>query len=168
MLLGYGDDFADFVETYHPAAELTFLPDVIRLEAARGKAYHAADLPPLDPAILADFDADTLPAITLAFHPSVSVVRSIHPIVTIWAMNAGEIELSPIEPWIGEDALVARPHLKVLVQRLPLGGAEFLTALMSGATLAAALEAVLAKADGFDLVANVAGLLRCGAIADIK
>src|SRR5271167_3953804 len=168
ILLDYGDDFADFAETYHPAAELAYLPDVVRLEAARGKAYHAADLPPLDPAILADFDADTLPAITLAFHPSVSVVRSVHPIVTIWAMNAGEIELSPIEPWIGEDALVARPRLEVLVQRLPLGGAEFLTALMSGATLAAALEAVLAQADGFDLVANLAGLLRSGAIAGLK
>jgi hypothetical protein len=101
MLLRYGDDFADFVETYHPAAELVYLHDVVRLEAARGKAYHAADLPPLDPAILADFEADTLPAITLAFHPSVSLVRSVHPIVTIWAMNASEIELSPIEPWIG-------------------------------------------------------------------
>jgi hypothetical protein len=165
MLLGYGDDFADFLETYHPVADLTYLPDVVRLEAARGRAYHAADLPPLDPAILADFDTDTLPAITLAFHPSVSVVRSVHPIVTIWAMNTGEIQLSPIEPWIGEDALVARPHLKVLVQRLPLGGAEFLSALMSGATLAAALDA---KADGFDLVANLAGLLRSGAIAGIE
>jgi hypothetical protein len=140
----------------------------MRLEAARSKAYHAADLPPLDPAILADFDADTLPAITLAFHPSVSVVRSVHPIVTIWAMNGGEMELSPIEAWIGEDALVTRPHLEVLVRRLPLGGAEFLTALMSGATLADALAAVLAEAGGFDLVANLVGLLRSGAIAGLK
>jgi hypothetical protein len=168
MLLGYGDDFPDFVETYQPAAELAYLPDVMRLEAARSKAYHAADLPPLDPGILADFDADTLPAITLAFHPSVSVVRSVHPIVTIWAMNAGEMELSPIEPWIGEDALVTRPHLEVLVRRLPLGGAEFLTALMSGAMLADALAAVLAEAGGFDLVANLVGLLRSGAIAGLK
>jgi Putative DNA-binding domain len=168
ILLDYGDDFADFLETSHPAAELAYLPDVVRLEAARGKAYHAEDLPPLDPAILADFDTDALPALTLAFHPSVSVVRSVHPIVTIWAMNVGEIQLSPIEAWNGEDALVARPHLKVLVQRLPLGGAEFLIALMSGATLAAALEPVLAKVDGFDLVANLAGLLRSGAIAGIK
>jgi hypothetical protein len=168
ILLDYGDDFADFVETYHPAAELAYLSDVVQLEAARGKAYHAADLPPLDPAILADFDADILPAITLAFHPSVSVVRSAHPIVTIWAMNAGEMQLSPIEPWIGEDALVTRPHLEVLVQRLPLGGADFLTALMSGEMLAAALAAVLAKADGFNLVANLAGLLRSGAVAGLK
>src|SRR5882724_2689625 len=43
LLLSYGDDFAGFVETFDPAAELSYLPDVIRLEAARGKAYHAAD-----------------------------------------------------------------------------------------------------------------------------
>jgi hypothetical protein len=168
MLLDYGDDFADFVETYHPAAGLSYLPDVVRLEAARGKAYHAADLPPLEPAILAEFDPNTLPAITLAFHPSVSPVRSIHPIVTIWAMNAGELKLAPIKTWIGEDALVARPHLTVLVQRLPPGGAVFLTALMTGATLGAAVEAALANANGFDLVTNLAGLLRSGAVATIK
>src|SRR5260370_40262318 len=104
-------------------------------EPARGRAYHAADLPPLEPAILANFDNDILPAVNLAFHPSVSVLCSVHPIVTIWAMNAGEIELSAIKIWLGEDALVVRPHLTVLVQRLPLGGAEFLTALMRGASL---------------------------------
>ena len=168
VLLGYGDDFADFVEIYHPAAELSYLPDVVRLEAARGKAYHAADLPPLDPAILAEFDADTLPTIALAFHPSVSVVRSVHPIVTIWSMNTGEMELSPIETWIGEDALVTRPHLTVLVQRLPPGGATFLTALMSGATLAAAVEAAQTSTDIFDLVINLAGLLQSGAVTTIE
>jgi hypothetical protein len=168
ILLGYGDDFAEFVEAYRPASELDYLPDVMRLEAARGRAYHAADLPPLEPAILANFDNDILPAVTLAFHPSVSVLCSVHPIVTIWAMNAGEIELSAIKIWLGEDALVVRPHLTVLVQRLPLGGAEFLTALMRGASLGVAVEAALAKADGFDLVANLAGLLRSGAVVGIK
>src|SRR5271169_5343315 len=37
MLFGYGDDFADFVDAYRPAAELGYLPDVVRLEAARSK-----------------------------------------------------------------------------------------------------------------------------------
>ena len=168
MLFGYGDDFADFVRAYHPAAELAYLTDVVRLETARGKAYHAADVAPLEPAILADIDADILPALSFVFHPSVSLVRSAHPIVTIWAMNAGEAKLSPIEPWIGEDALVARPYLTVRVQRLPPGGAAFLEALVSGTTLAAGVEAALANANDFDLTANLAGLLQSGAVTAIK
>jgi hypothetical protein len=88
--------------------------------------------------------------------------------VTIWSMNTGEIELSPIETWIGEDALVTRLHLTVLVHRLPPGGAVFLVALMSGATLAAAVEAAQASTDSFDLVVNLAGVLQSGAVTTIK
>jgi len=47
LLLSYGDGFADFVEAFEPAREIAYLADVIRLEAARGIAYHAADAAPL-------------------------------------------------------------------------------------------------------------------------
>jgi hypothetical protein len=167
LLLNYGDDFAEFVETFDPAAELSYLPDVLRLEAARGRAYHAADQTPLDPAGLAAIDSDALAALRFVFHPSVSVICSVHPVVTIWAMNAGEAELSPIETWSGEDALIVRPHLTVQVQRLPAGGANFLTALMSGATLAAAVEVALDAASEFDLAANLAGVLQSGALTAV-
>ena len=168
LLLNYGDGFADFVETFDPAAaELTYLPDVMRLEAARGKAYHAADQAPLEPANLAGLDSDALAALRFVFHPSVAVICSIHPVVTIWAMNAGEAELSPIEDWTGEDALVVRPHLTVQIQRLPAGGAKFLTTLMSGATLAAAVEFALGAAPEFDLATNLAGILQSGALTAI-
>src|SRR5437868_3298584 len=36
VLLRYGDDFANFVQAFEPASGLPYLPDVIRLEAARG------------------------------------------------------------------------------------------------------------------------------------
>jgi hypothetical protein len=167
LLLSYGDDFAGFVEAFGPAAELSYLPDVIRLEAARGRAYHAADQSPLELAALASLDGDALAALRFVFHPSVSVIGSIHPIVTIWAMNAGEIDLSPIEPWQDEDALVVRPHLTVTVHRLPAGGVRFLTTLMSGATLAAAAEVALSAAPKFDLTANLAGIVQSGALTGI-
>ena len=43
----YGDDFADFIAAFEPAPELPYLADVARLEAARTRAYHAADAAPL-------------------------------------------------------------------------------------------------------------------------
>lgn len=167
LLLSYGDDFAGFVEAFDPAAELPYLPDVIRLEAARARAYHAADQAPLEPATLDGLDGDALAALRFVFHPAVSLICSSHPIVTIWAMNAGEMELSPIKPWQGEDAVVVRPELTVAVRRLPPGGAKFLNALMSGATLAAAAETALGAMPEFDLAANLAGVLQSGVFSAI-
>ena len=48
LLAIYGDEFADFIAAFEPARELPYLADVARLEAARTRAYHAADATPLD------------------------------------------------------------------------------------------------------------------------
>jgi hypothetical protein len=52
-------------------------------------------------------------------HPSLSVLRFAHPALTIWSMNAGELELAPIEDWRGEEAIVVRPRMIVNIHRLP-------------------------------------------------
>lgn len=168
LLLRYGEDFPNFIERFEPAAGLPYLPDVTRLEMARGKAYHAADQAPLDTSVLAAFPAERLPGLGFVLHPSAALVRSPHPIVTIWAMNTGELPLAPIEDWIGEDALVIRPHLTVLVQRLPAGGAAFLDALASGRPLGSAAEAAFAETAGFDLTQSLAGLIGAGAIVGVR
>jgi hypothetical protein len=168
LLLNCGDGFADFVGTFEPAESVGYLPDVIRIEAARGKAYHAADADPLDTFVLASLPAERLPRLVFTMHPSVSIIRSRHPAVTVWAMNVGEMELAPIEEWAGEDALVVRPHMTVLVQRLPPGGAVFLQALTEGNALATAVERAMADAEDFDLSANLAGVLQAGAITAIR
>lgn len=163
LLLSYGDDFADFVERFEPAKDIAYLPDVIRLEAARGKAYHAADVAPLDAAKLAALPPERLADLVFVPHPSLSILRSPHPLVTIWAMNAGEAELRPIEDWTAEDAMVARPQMTVEVRRLPPGGAVFLQALASGERLATAVEHAIENAAAFDLSANLSGALQTGA-----
>lgn len=167
LLLHYGDDFGDFVDAFAPASDVPYLADVIRLEAARGHAYHAADHAPLDPAVLAAVPPEDLASVVFEPHPSLGIVRSVHPVVTIWAMNAGDLPLAPIENWVAEDALIARPQMTVNVQTLPPGGAVFMAALMTGATLGAAFEAALAETDAFDLSANLAGILQSGAFSAI-
>lgn len=168
LLLAYGDDFADFVETFEPARDIDYLPDVIRLEAARGKAYHAADAAPLDPVLLAAIEPERLASLVFVLHPSASILRSPFPMVTIWAMNAGEMELRPIDNWSGEDALVVRPEMTVEIHRLPAGGAVFLEVLAGRADLATAVEAAIATAPDFDLSANLAGALAAGAFTTIR
>lgn len=165
LLLAYGDTFADFVACFGPASGLPYLPDVIRLEVARSHAYHAADRPPLDAAALASIAPERLPLITLRPHPSMAVIRSAHPVVTIWAMNSGEMPLGDIEDWQGEDALVVRPAMTVHVHRLGPGGAVFVGALAEGRALGEAVDTALASDQRFDLTANLAHALQSGAFA---
>lgn len=165
LLLGYGDTLADFVERFEPAARLPYLPDVIRLEAARSHAYHAADCRLLDAGDLSSVVEGGLPYLRLRPHPSLSVLCSAHPVVTIWAMNAGEMPVAPIEDWRGEDALVVRPAMTVHVHRLGPGGAVFVQALAGGHMLGDAVEAAMAADSRFDLTASLAGVLQSGAFA---
>lgn len=168
LLLSYGDDFPDFVAAFEPARDIAYLPDVMRLEVARGRAYHAADALPLDPQILANVDPARLGDLVFAPHPSLSILSSLHPVVTIWAMNAGERPLAPVEQWQGEDALVVRPRMSVDVLSLPPGAAAFGRSLAAGMTLGAAAESAMAADERFDLSTNLAVLLQSGAFAAIR
>ncbi|NLS19095.1 DUF2063 domain-containing protein [Rhizobium sp. P40RR-XXII] len=168
LLLAYGDDFPDFVKDFKPAREIPYLPDVMRLEAARGHAYHAADATPLNAALLATIEPAGLADLAFVPHPSASIVRCAHPAVTIWAMNTGEIELADIADWTAEDALVVRPDMIVEVHRLPPGGAIFLERLFAGTDLGSAFETSLAEAADFDLSANLAGAFTAGAFLAIR
>jgi hypothetical protein len=167
ILSEYGDDLPGFIARFAPAAHLRYLPAVARLEAARTQAYHAADAEPLPHAALAQFDAKRLFALTFATHPSMRIVRSRHPIVTIWAMNSGELELGPIDEAECEDALIIRPHFDVQVRRLPAGGAVFLQSLTDGLPLGEAAQYAADSEPGFELVANLAGLIDSGALAGL-
>lgn len=168
LLLDYGHDFPDFVESFEPAAGLPYLADLMRLEVLRGRAYHARDAAPLDPARLADCPADRVDALRFRLHPSTGLLRSAHPVLTIWAMNSGARALAPIRDWAGEDVLVVRPRLELRLHLLPAGGAAFLQALGAGATLAAAVEAALADHPDFDLQQSFAAALASGVLTDAE
>lgn len=167
VLLRYGASFADFITVFPAAAPVPYLADVARLEWAWHEAYHAADAEPLS---LAAFKgvADHAERATFALHPSLTVVRSPYPVVTIWqlAMRGGEDEPARL-PAEGEDALVLRFKLEVEVRRLPQGGAAFVLALKKGASLQDAAGSAMVEAPEFDLAGNLAGLMARGAIVGV-
>lgn len=167
MLMHYGDEFADFLETFEPVRELSYLPDLARLEAARTRAYHAADAVPLDARRLQSLSPETLWIARAMLHPSLEVVRSRHPIVTIWGMNSGELALGPVDMDVAEDALVARPALAVQVWSLPAGGSTLLAALAAGANFGAAVAQAEREAGIFDLAAVLAVLIGAGVLTEI-
>ncbi|MFD2183602.1 DNA-binding domain-containing protein [Rhodoplanes azumiensis] len=162
LLMRHGDDFPAFVRAFPPAAEMPWLADVVRLEAARTRAYHAADAAPLGLADFAAIGPDRLGTMQVKLHPSAEIVRAKSPVVTIWAMNSGEAPLGPVDFDTVEDALVVRPHLTVVVLRLPPGAAGFLGALRENATIASALGAALAEVETFDATTALALLIGSG------
>jgi len=167
ILTTYGDEFADFIAAFEPARDVGYLSDVARLEAARTRAYHAADAAPIQPKEFAALDPRALVDTRVVLHPSAYIVRSAHPIVTIWAMNSGVRELAPIQDWQAEDALVVRPHLEVEVRLLPPGGAAFLSVAGAGHTLGEAAETAFADNPAFDLSGNLAALIGWGLAVEI-
>jgi hypothetical protein len=168
LLIFYGDGLPDFIAELDFLAEVPYLADVARLEAARTHAYHAADAIPVGPAALQGLRADQLLAARAILHPSTHIIRSRHPIVTIWAMNSGEAELRSIEEEEPENALVVRPHGVVTVRKLPTGGAALLQALAAGEGLGRAAESAMQDQPCLNLAAHLAGLIESGAITALS
>jgi hypothetical protein len=164
VLLEYGGGFPSFIETFKPAASVPYLADVARIEWAWMEAYHAQDASPLAAAAFSGIPTDALPSIRLRLHPSIRVVRSLMPAVTIWRMNIADGVPGPVQfDNLGEDALVIRPAATVEVRSMPAGGADFLAALGEGCSVLDAADSAVAHAPSFNLSVNIAGLIEAGA-----
>ncbi len=166
MLLEYGGGFPDFVAAFPPAATLPYLADVARIELAWKEAFHAPEAALLPAAALAAIPQDRLGELRISLHPSLRIVSSRYPALTIWRMNVDGGVPAPVDLKAGgEDALVVRPAAQVEVRFVPPGGAAFIRLLGEGATLGEAANAGLAAAEAFDLSASLAGLIAAGAFS---
>lgn len=83
-LNAYGGSFATFVETFKPAQNLPYLPDVARLEWARNEAYYARDDAPLDPAALQNLPPEKMDNLVFSFRDSVRLLASPYPLEDIY------------------------------------------------------------------------------------
>ena len=165
MLFDYGAGLPDFIDRFEPASVLPYLADVARIERAWTEAYHAAEASPIGPSAFAEIDPDRLPAITLVLHPSVRIVRSRFPALTIWQMNVDGGVPGPVDLAAGgENALVVRPEADVEVRSTPNGTPEFIHALASSRPVLAAFEEAFAAEPSFDLSANLSDLIQAGAV----
>jgi hypothetical protein len=166
MMFDYGADFPDFIARFEPAECVPYLSDVARLERAWLEAFHAADALPLDPAQLEAVDMTLAPDVRLTPHPSLRLVTSEHPIVTIWAMNNGDGEPGPL-PAGGENALVVRPDAEVHVIPVDAGTATLVAALVVGASMLEATRSMLAAVPGSDLAESLRRLFSADAFTDL-
>jgi hypothetical protein len=167
LLFEYGRDFPAFIERYEHARDMPWLADTARIERAWLDAYHAADVPPMSPDVLAAVPSDRLGDLVFTTHPATRIMRSAYPAVAIFAMNRVEGPVTPLQSNVAEDALITRPEMEVAVRLLPPGGAAFLMCLIDGGTLGAAAATAFAETPSFDLPANIAGMIEVGVFTKI-
>lgn len=174
LLFRYGGQFGDFLDGFPPASSTPYLGDVARLEWARLQAYHASDDEVLSIEALGNYLGDRggegvdAGELCFALHPSLTLLSSRWPIVSLWAASTGLGSSDDVDMTASERALIVRPSLAVETHRLPESGFAFMSAIEGGATLAEAANHTLAVADDFELTTHLQGLFAIGAISAIN
>lgn len=150
ILLQYGETFPQFLRTIGQGSSADYLADLAELEAARTRAYHAADATPLSLEAFKMLTPEELPDLRLTLHPSTQLLKSRFPVVSVWEANqhAGD---NSLDLWQTECALIVRPHLKVEVRRLTPGAFELFKALFERLTIGEAIACATASTRDFDL-----------------
>lgn len=138
----YGALFPSFLAAFKPAQSLAYLPDVARLEWAVNRALHARETVALDTKRLVELMRSKDAGTTFEPHPSISLLRSDHPVDTIWravldeddaVLRALDLRSGPV--WL----LVERIEAGINVQRMSDDAWQFTAALCAGEPLHAAL-----------------------------
>jgi len=130
-LAEYGDNFCRFIETFEPAAELAYLPDIASLEWCWHRAYHASDEAGLDHEALSRIPAADRGRIMFRLPASASLIASEFPIHRIWEVNQDD--------WTGDQAIdldagpvrliVWRRHYDMRIDELDKPSWQLLTAV---------------------------------------
>jgi hypothetical protein len=153
--LQYADTFPRFLRSQDDSASMQYIADIAELEMLRGKSYRAPKADPIAAEAFSSRSGRKAENLRLVLHPSVFLINSRFPVVTIWENNRRRGGNDVISRWAAESALVARPFHAVDVWRLPPGGHAFIGALLSGRPLVAAVEDAITAASNFSIVANL-------------
>lgn len=169
-LFEYGASFADFLGAFPPCRDLSYLPDVARLEWAMNEALHAADAPPFEASRLAAVPPDDTPNLILRLDPALRLIASPWPIDDIWAANQPD---SDPDARIDLDAggvrlQIRRAGDRVLFRRVDAPSFTFLRALADGERLSDAADAALGEDSTFDLVTALRALISEAALASYE
>lgn len=151
----WGEGLPAFIESADQLADEPYLADVARLEWALHAAASAADAPAgvQGLALLGQAEPEQL---CLVFVPGTALVRSHHPVASIWLAHqpeagGGDERFAAVRQAFaagrGEAALVCREGFKPVVHRLADGEAAFVQALLEGQSLGEALSRNVVEID---------------------
>lgn len=141
-LAAFGGELARFLVGYAPATPLAYLPDVARLDWAVHESFHAADGSRLDLAALARVSPENYGRLRLRLHPAARLLRSAHPVVSIWEANRPDRDGTPDRMAGADRVLVARDGFEPRARLVAADDWDVLALLASGATLDEAWDAL--------------------------
>ncbi len=171
QLWAYGDGFADALAADPQLAEKwPFVAEVARLEWVRVAASFAADGPRLDPSTLAAVPADRLASLGFVLHPTVRLVVSMAPILTLWlAHQEDRVEWSSISLNAAESVLVLRrADGRLAMEVLGPGEAALVGAFAAGLPFGDAAGTAVAVDPLVALDAGLGRLFTLGALAAVR
>ncbi|HVN84569.1 MAG TPA: putative DNA-binding domain-containing protein [Candidatus Binatia bacterium] len=142
-----GTELPSFLRTDCLTERFPFLPDLAELEWKVARAFHARDDVPFAPSRLAAWTEEQWANAVVRFQPSVAVVCSPWPILTLW--NARETPISAIDIDLtdhAEPVLIRRVGFGVRCEPIDVNEARLLSGLIAGRRLGEAM-AELAEAN---------------------
>lgn len=141
-LAHYGGGFADFLDSFEPAASMPYLGDVARLEWAIHECQNAGEEKLLTAKDWKEMSGPDVAKQTLPLVKAHKFVVSEYPLLDLWHVgngveSGGEINLASG----GTTLLVIRPEAEVMIFPLELTEYTFLNMLASGETILTAAMA---------------------------
>lgn len=163
-LQGFGEHLAEYLQTLAKAHSLAYLPDVARLEWLRQTSALAADADALTPARFAQTLAALDGPIRIMLHPSVRLLDSRYPVMTIWRYATAPTP-EPLQlPDQGERIALWREDGEVAMAAMDAASFACLVALVRGDALDDAHRSAHALNPAFDLPACIESLVMRGLI----
>lgn len=149
----FGEYFAEFLEAFPAAVQLSYLPDMARLEWAYHTVFHAVDHPFMNIAALQTVPSELYGRFRFRLHPAARLLVSGYPVLRIWQVNQpdyiGDSTVALAEG--GVRLLVIRRCLEVELVALEAGEFMLLTSLFKEFDFAAACQQALAAQPGANL-----------------
>lgn len=160
----FGGALAGFIEAMPEARALGYLADVARLEWLRQLTALAADAAPVDAAGRAAAAAVAPDSLRVALHPSLHLLRSGYPVLTLWQWCQAPSAAAPGIDGGGEQVLLWRDGGDVAMALPDPATFRCIERLAEGYSVASAWAAATAVDHGFDLQACLRDLLAQGLV----
>ncbi len=168
-LNSYGADFSEFLDTFEPAKQLSYLPDVAHLEWMMELAFHSADHDPFDLIKLSMVPADQYGELRFTLHPSIQLLQSNYPVAQIWQVNQpdwqGDISINLQEGAC--QLLVKRQNFDIAIKPLTTGEYVMLRELAAGNDINSTFCKALETQNDLDLGSFLQQMIQEGVLVDL-
>ena len=166
----FGEQFAEFIDSFAHTQALPYLADVARVEWLTHRARYAADHPPIDMQAVASITCEHYERLIMDLHPSVAILASRYPVYRIWEVHqrdyVGEVAVDLSSG--AESVVVYRRQFQTDVA--PLTAAEYV--LLGEAArkqpLGHALQLAFETDAAFDFSASLQRWIRAAIVVGLR